>query len=158
VSEPPADNALMGRLHACEFCGGRVVARVECNFTVLDEPAILAALAIDHFDRTKLSIFVCAECVQRMGGLGERIETEGIAALAEGGVFAVPPPVPMPVLGVALGIAPPMDVAQALELLAWAVASTQAFDRDGLYDRAVQPRCVQAQQALDVVRAALGSD
>ena len=156
MSEPPADNALMGRLHACEFCGGRVVARVECNFTVLDEPAILAALAIDRFDITKLSVFVCVECVQRMGALGELLDAEGIAG--DGGVFTAPPPAPMPVLGVALRIAPPMDMAQALELLAWAVASTQAFDRDGLYDRAVQPRCVQAQQALDVVRAALGSD
>ncbi len=50
-----------------------------------------------------------------------------------------------------------MSLDTALELLEWAVASTQAFNRHGQYDRDVAPRCIQAEDALRVVRAALAA-
>lgn len=46
----------------------------------------------------------------------------------------------------------PMKIEKAIELLGWAVASTQAFNAEGKYDKDVQPRCMQAQEALDFIR------
>lgn len=70
----------MTQKYGCAFCDGDAVAKMITRVEVLDAEAIREAIGVDLGNREE-SYHACPTCLQRMLGLGARLEEDGSAAL-----------------------------------------------------------------------------